>query len=99
MPTKLKLCRARGSQTGTHETRAAIVWGYADVDFEAEKELLEPIDWESLIVDDIDMSSRWCYPMVLSHVHSNRGWLKQPSCFQCNCFHYSTCNIPIQYIT
>ena len=52
MPTRLKLCTARGSQTGTHETHAAIVWGYADTDFEAEKELLEAIDWESLIVDD-----------------------------------------------
>jgi len=31
---------------------AATVWGYADTDFEAEKELLEAIDWESLIVDD-----------------------------------------------
>jgi len=52
MPTRLKLCTARGSQAGTHETRAATVWGYADTDFEAEKELLEAIDWESLIVDD-----------------------------------------------
>ena len=59
MPTKLKLCTAQGSQAGTHETRAATVWGYADTDFKAEKELLEAIDWESLIVDDIDVACNW----------------------------------------
>ena len=31
--------------------RATTVWGYADADFEAEEELLEAINWESLIVD------------------------------------------------
>ena len=36
--------------------RATTVWGYADADFEAEKELLEAIDWESLVAGDIDMA-------------------------------------------
>ena len=64
------------------------IWRYANADFQAANQLLEAVDWESLIVDDIDVAwQSWerefmgvmhqCVPKSTLPAKKNLPWLSR----------------------